>query len=136
MSSPNTEWRDEFGPGHDATTGDVSAHTSADPYNAADPRPTRISDARSRLSQATAQIGPSAVPTVRRWFNRVAERAAPVIDRARAYPAYFGGTLVAAVAVLAASRHRRTSEPVIYESTADLGNWHVIGEPHRMDKPR
>jgi hypothetical protein len=70
------------------------------------------------------------------WLDRAREQAAPVLDRARACRVLLFASVAAVAAALVALRRRKADDPVIDDSIAHRGDWHVTREPYRLDSRR
>jgi hypothetical protein len=123
----------EFGPGQHLPAEQVTPGTAAEPSGRATSMRARLTAAMAAAGSATRRAEQAAGPPLQRWYKSASQQALILIKRARTYPAPVVATLATAAAVLFASR-RRANEPVIDESSVDLGNWHLSGHCHRLDK--
>lgn len=133
MSNPSHEFSHAPGRNQDPTTAEVAPDTSPEPFDTAGSMRARLARSRSLLGDATARVWPAGRPPAPGWFTRISEKAAPVVDGARAFRVPIVAALGALAGVLVALR-RRGGDPVIDEAGIDLGDWHVIGEPYRLQK--
>lgn len=126
---------DEFLADHRFATPAVTADASIEPDGAAGSMRARLAASKRLAANAIARARRTVGPPLQNSLNRAGERGAPVVDRVRAYRIPILAALAAITSVLVALLRRRGGDDVMDDSIVyDLGDWHVIGQPLRMDE--